>query len=295
MKAAAVVVRWRGGDEVDRCLKSLRDHGGPELERTILVDSGSGDGGAERLARSFPEVEVVSLAVNRSFAHAANRGAEAVEADAVLFLNPDAEVTPGAVSELVSTLDRRPDAAAAAPLLVGPDGRCQHRWQLRRLPTVARLAVGRPGAPAVGSPPNNEIPIDQPAAAAWLIRREAWQALGGFDERFAPAWWEDVDLCARLAALVERGGVVWRSGFVVAPRARFFHIGGSSVAALTAHAFLTAYSQNLLRFARVHHPEHLAVIRHGLTWTLRLRAVIHPGRARAYLEAASRLSSPDVC
>ncbi len=71
----AVVVRWRGGDEVRRCLLSLMELGGERLNRVVLVDSGSGDGGAEGLAAKFPDVEVIALTENHGFAHAADRGA----------------------------------------------------------------------------------------------------------------------------------------------------------------------------------------------------------------------------
>ncbi len=101
MTVAAVVVRWRGGDEVDRCLRSLLAQSGPDLGR--IVDSGSGDGGAQRLAASYPEVEVIALAENRSFAHAANTGAAAITEDLIFLLNPDTEVEMGAVTTLVET------------------------------------------------------------------------------------------------------------------------------------------------------------------------------------------------
>ena len=67
----AVVVRWRGGDEVHRCMRSLLDDGGPDLKHVVVVDSGSGDGGAERLATEFAEIEVIPLGENHGFAHAA--------------------------------------------------------------------------------------------------------------------------------------------------------------------------------------------------------------------------------
>lgn len=286
-RTSAVVVRWRGGDEVDRCLRALLAHGGPGLERVLLVDSGSADGGAERLATAFPEVEVVALGENRSFAFAANQGAARAGSPGLLLLNPDTEVTAGAVDALAAELARRPEAAGVAPLLVGADDAPQHRWQLRRLPGPLRLAAGRGGAPMFpGRAPAEPAPVEQPAAAAWLIRREVWDALGGLDESFAPAWWEDVDFCARLRRLGRNTGTP-ATGFWVVPGARVAHAGGSSLSHLADAEFLRAYHRNLLRYAARHHAGSLGPVRAGLRLSLALRAAFRPSRRSAYLAAMS--------
>lgn len=282
MNLAAVVVRWRGGDEVDRCLQSLLAQRSPDFDRIILVDSGSGDGGAGRLAASFPEVEVMALAENRSFAHAANTGAAAITEELIFLLNPDTEVEEGAVAELIGALEKRPGSAGVVPLLINADGSTQHRWQLRGLPTVSRLATGRSGAPAFSSTPAAPTVVKQPAAAAWLIRRKAWRALGGFDEVFAPAWWEDVDFCARMDERLGMADFPGHEGFVVVPSARVRHQGGSSLEELDRTAFLTAFCRNLLRYAAIHHPKRQSLIRTGLRWSLIGRALARPRDIRSY-------------
>jgi GT2 family glycosyltransferase len=286
-----VIVRWRGGNEVSRCLRSLLDFGGPHLERVVLVDSGSGDGGAKRLAAEFPEVRVVALTENHGFAHAADRGATEGAAPLLLVLNPDTEVTPGALDALASLLDERPRVAGAVPLIEDMDGASQHRWQLRNLPTVSRLARGLPGGPAFSARPTTPVEVAQPAAAAWLVRRSVWEALGGLDPTFAPAWWEDVDFCARLRAGLITADFPCDKGFVVQTAAHLRHAGGSSVAALGDAAFLTAYYRNLLRYTARHHPGHLGLVRRGLRISLAARALLRPSRRKAYkaaLEAITR-------
>jgi GT2 family glycosyltransferase len=282
---AVVVVRWRGGDEVDRCLGSLLADGGPRLHEVVLVDSGSGDGGAARLAAAFSEVRVIALPENRSFAWAAGQGVAATSSQYLLLLNPDTEITPGSLDTLAGFLDQHPEVAGAVPRLTGLDGTSQQRWQLRRLPSVLRLATGLPGAPAfpggIGTEP---VEVEQPAAAAWLLRRSLWQALDGLDPDYAPAWWEDVDLCARLAHGLREHRLPAGSGFWVVPAAVIRHHGGSSLAALGDHAFLLAFHRNLLRYAGRHHPHRLRLIRGGLRLSLLLRAMLRPGRRQAYLE-----------
>lgn len=285
----AVVVRWRGGDEVRACLASLIAHGGPRLAGVVLVDSGSGDGGAERLAGEFPTVRVVALEENLGFAHAANRGTAEGGEDLLFLLNPDTELLPGSLDELAGGLDRRPEIAATAPLLEGADGSSQHRWQLRRLPTTFRLATGRSGAPAFAAPPTADAPVPQPAAAAWLVRRSVWQALDGFDESFAPAWWEDVDFCARLEAGRQSGSFPASEGFVIRPSAQILHHGGSSVASLGDKAFLTAYYSNLARYITRHHQQYATTILNGLRLTLKVRALAQPTRRNAYRAALASI------
>jgi len=279
---SAVVVRWRGGAEVHRCLSSLLAHGGSRLGEIVLVDSGSDDGGADRLSAAFPEVRVLALPENHGFAWAARSGVAATGGEEILLLNPDAEMGRGQLEILGRALRDRPEAAGVVPLLVGGDGRPQHRWQLRRLPGPGRLAAGLPGAPAFpDAPPDSPAPVEQPAAACWLLRRSTWDRLGGLDPIFAPAWWEDVDFCARLAA---EGG-----GFTVIPEVRAVHQGGSSVHALGMAPFLLIYHRNLMLYARRHHPGAAPWIAICLRLGLLARALTRPSRRSAYLAAARGL------
>jgi len=285
----AVIVRYRGGEEVVRCLASLREQGGLRLQRTVLVDSGSGDGGAERLAEAFPEVTVVALEKNRSFAHAANEGAACLDAPYLLLLNPDAELTAGCLDRLTDVLDGQPGTAGSVPLLVKPDGRLQDRWQLRRLPGPVRLALGLSGRPAFRKPPVVITPVAQPAASCWLLRRSVWDHLGGLDEEFAPAWWEDVDLCKRLQLGLQRGELPVQQGFVCVPQASVFHVGGSSVAAIGDEAFQTAYFTNLTRYVRRHHAAAANLVSATLRLSLVARAVVRPRQCATYLRLARKL------
>jgi GT2 family glycosyltransferase len=290
----AVVVRWRGGDEVRRCVRSLLDDGGPDLRHVVLVDSGSGDGGAQRLAAEFAKIEVIPLEENHGFAHAADRGASEGQEPHLLLLNPDTVVTPGSLGRLVALLADRPGVAGAVPLLENMDGEPQHQWQLRHLPTVSRLALGLPGRRFSASVPSSPIEVPQPAAAAWLVRRVAWEDLGGLDPTFAPAWWEDVDFCSRLGSRLADPDFPFEEGFFLQPSARLRHVGGTSVSALGEAAFYTAYYRNLLRYAARHHPRRLARIRRGLALSLAGRMLFRPSKREAYGAAlhAIRMARP---
>ena len=283
----AVIVRWRGGDEIRRCLNSLYEHGGAHLAHIVVVDSGSGDGGADRLRSEYADIEVVALTENRGFAFAADCGAAEGAEPLLLLLNPDVEVEAGALQCLIATFDTNPKAAGIVPLLHGRQGESQHRWQLRRLPRTLDLAFGRSGASEFSAPPRGMAAVQQPAAAAWLVRRPVWLALGGLDPTFEPAWWEDVDFCARLRDRLVDPEFPADHGFVVEPAARMTHLGGSSVSALGQTAFLSAYYTNLLRYTARHHPGRLALIRRCLLLGFGVRMVLRPAQRNA-LQAAQR-------
>lgn len=235
---SGVVVHWNDAAALRRLVAAW-----PELPRyELVVVDNSGSAGA------LPaRVRCVRPGRNLGFGGGANRGAAEARGTELLFLNPDARPEPGAVDALAASFAAFPDAAGVVPALFGPDGASQHRWQLRPLPSIAGLLGECLGIPVAGpvDPPPRGTPIGQPAAAALALRRRDLEEVGGFDEGFHPAWFEDVDLARRLAA---RGRPLRYE-----PGARFVHERGASVPVLGYAAFLWIYHRNMQRYARLHH------------------------------------------
>ena len=145
------------------------------------------------------------------------------------------------LAALLAALDADPAVAAAAPRLTG-DG--QALFQLRRLPRagsilreallVDRLLPGNAGLRSdryLDRPRDEAFDVEQPAAAALLVRRADFDAVGGFDPAFFPAWFEDVDLCAKL---LERGRRIRYVPAAVATHVGRRHDGRASLAGLPA-------------------------------------------------------------
>jgi len=141
--------------------------------------------------------------------------------------------------------------------LAPPDHEDQFTFQLRRLPSlpsdarelllVDSLAPnnrGRRRRRYADCDRNSPFEVEQAAAAALAIRKSAFRVLHGFDTRFVPAWFEDVDLCARLSGAGKL--FYW-------PEARFRHRGGVSSASLGYARFLPIYYRNALRYRRLHY------------------------------------------
>ena len=252
----------------------------------IVVDNGS-DGDLAELTADRSNVRVLDPGQNLGFGAAVNRGATEAGGDLILILNTDARPRPGSLEALVRGMERHPDAAGLAPRLLGPGDAAQASWQLRRLPTLRTLA----GyccfvEPAPLPEPAAGAPVEQPAACALLLRRSAFESAGSMDERFWPAWFEDVDLARRLADRGERV-LYW-------PEAVFRHGLGASVPRLGYGAFLAAYYRNLDRYARKHHGRGAALLlRAVLVAVAFLRIVLlplrRPRRARGRGEAAAGL------
>jgi N-acetylglucosaminyl-diphospho-decaprenol L-rhamnosyltransferase len=229
---APVIVTFNSRDMTSECVAELDD---PTVGRVVVVDNGSTDGTAERLREQFGDrIQLVPLDPPAGFAAACNAGARVTDAPYVLFLNSDILTTPDAIGRLVKELEADPGAVAAGGRLVDPGSlMTQKRYKPRRFPGLAVLATtllgiedAWPGNPITRHHVGADIDesgtqaVEQPAAAALMVRREAFEAVGGFDERFW-FWYEDVDLLKRLH---ERGRILW------VPAAAFRHIGGASFA-----------------------------------------------------------------
>ncbi|MBV8201575.1 MAG: glycosyltransferase, partial [Acidobacteria bacterium] len=174
-----------------------------------------------------PPIRLLRPGRNLGFAGGVNAGVAANRAPLLLLLNPDAVPAPGALERLLEGFAAHPEAAGLAPGLTGAGGEPQFAWQLRRLPSAwscLRQTLPWPqtlGAAGPAAEPRPGAPVEQPAAAALALRRDALLAAGGLDERFHPAWFEDVDLARRLRQ-AGRPLLYW-------PAARFRHALGSTV------------------------------------------------------------------
>ena len=218
----------------------------------IVVDNASSDRTAERVL----PVPLIANSTNRGFAGAVNQGVSQIPpTDLVLLVNPDAELlTP--IGPLIEACVLN---GLAAGKLVGENGKAQKGFTIRRFPTSASLIFELLGINRLwpGNPVNRRYryfdrdleqtgPVEQPAGAFLMFRRDVWEKLGGFDERFFPIWFEDVDFCRRAA--------IHGFGIEYVPSVCARHAGGHSVNLLSSKARATHWCVSLLRYAAKHCP-----------------------------------------
>jgi N-acetylglucosaminyl-diphospho-decaprenol L-rhamnosyltransferase len=285
-----LIVNWNDRDHLAACLASLAD----VPCDIVVVDNGSADGSAAMVSRQFPRVTLIALPDNAGFARGVNLAAMQARGQYLLVLNSDTEAVGRAVLDLADFLAVHQEAAVAAGQLVGADGEPQRGWNVRRLPSLPSFAVDLlllhklwPGNPVsrrhqaldVGYVEPAEV--EQPAGACMMVRRDVFERLQGFDERFWPAWFEDVDFCRRVRAI---GGRLY---FV--PAAVFRHHGGVSREHLSLSGFSRIWYRNLQRYVVKHHGRWgLLVIKPLVVVGMLLRAALRltagdPAGARAYL------------
>lgn len=193
-RVSVLLVTYGKAELTLRCLRELRAHGGVPLE-VVLVDNASPDA-TPRLLDRLEGVRVLRNTTNEHFLAGTNRAARDARAPSLFLLNSDAFVTEGALPALVAALEREPAAGAVGAKLVWPDGRLQEAGSLLFSDGSAH-GYGRgedPGRAEFGF----RREVDGASAAALLVRRASWERLGGFDARFAPAYYEDADLCLAL-------------------------------------------------------------------------------------------------
>jgi GT2 family glycosyltransferase len=260
VKSAVVIVNWNSGGRLASCLQSLP----ASPEPVVVIDNASADDSL-RIARDLlPTATFIENDSNRGLAAAVNQGFAATSAAYVLLLNPDIRVVPGSIEILERLMDEHLRAGAVG-------GYVNEKYLPRPLATpwsVVRENLGVPVAPS------NAPEVGQAAAAALLVRREAYAAAHGFDERFFPAWYEDVDFCRSLRA---QG---WDVRF--AREAEFVHEGGYSARALGSSDFAAAYYRNQLRYINKHFgPAAELVVRFSIVAGMAVRLLVQPSRAAA--------------
>ena len=173
------------------CLRSVAQHGARVPFEVLVVDDASPDDSAVTLAR-IDGLRLLRNASNLGFVGSCNAGAAAARGEFLLFLNNDTQVSAGWLDALLRCFAERSDCGIAGSRLVYPDGRLQEAggavfadgscWNYGRFEPR--------GAPAF----RYRRAVDYVSGAALLIRSEVFRRIGGFDIRYAPAYYEDVDL-----------------------------------------------------------------------------------------------------
>ncbi|HBY98450.1 MAG TPA: hypothetical protein DEP84_31665 [Chloroflexi bacterium] len=238
------------------CLESLFLLNNDLALDVIVVDNATGDGSADEIAACFPQVRLIRQAEPRGFAANHNALAALARAPAYLALNDDTvwlpcdpawatkirsrlvhgeppwrsdeqttlaaltRSTPGPIARLLYRLHTDESVGAVAPLLVWPDG-CPQDVSARPFPTLwsdLRRYLA-PDPRRVRGSPLPAGPVAILSGCALLVRRTAWEQLGGLDERFL-MFGEDVDFCRRLAL------AGWRRWFE--PQVTIVHYGSQS-------------------------------------------------------------------
>jgi len=305
-----IIVSWNVRDLLRRCLQSIasraqpRPHEGAwELEQrsveVIVVDNASTDGSSEMVRAEFPGVRLVANDTNRGFTAANNQGLGRSQGQYLLLLNPDTEIQADALEVMLDTMDAHPEVGGLGPRILYPDGSPQP--SRRRFPTLATALVESTVVQEwwtdnrilrhyymADSPEEGLQPADWVIGACLLVRREAYQQVGGLDEGFF-MYSEELDWCRRL----KNAG--WE--ILYQPAATIVHHEGKSSQQVVPARHIY-FQTSKVRYFRKHHGTFRAealrwfllatyvyqVAREGLKWLVGHKRPLRAERIRAYLQ-----------
>ena len=296
-----VIVNWNVRDLLRCCLQSIEAEasqafGGFALE-IVVVDNASTDGSVEMVRAEFPNVRLIANDKNRGFTVANNQGLALGQGRYLLLLNPDTEVTGGALATMVLSMDGHPEIGALGPQLRYPDGSLQS--SRRRFPTFATALVESTVVQEwwgdnrvlrryyMADTPDDAIQsVDWLVGACLLVRRQAYEQVGGLDEDFF-MYSEEMDWCRRIK---DAGWLV-----VYLPTATVVHHEGRSSEQVIPARHIH-FQSSKVRYFRKHHGSFQAEVlrwfllstyvyqlgREGLKWLVGHKRPLRAERVRAY-------------
>jgi GT2 family glycosyltransferase len=247
-----VIVAYRCRELLRRCLDALLANP-PQRQMTVtVVDNDSRDGTVEMVRAEYRQVRLFASDTNLGFSAANNRAIRASGGDYVLALNPDTEVTPGALERLCALLDERQEVGIVGPALEQADGTPDHAAK-RSFPTPLSAlghftGIGRRRESgtlaAYRAPEVADGPVDAVNGAFMLMRRRALERVGLFDEGYW-MYMEDLDLSYRFAAA---GWVTWYE-----PAVTVHHLKAGTSGEHRSPRLNYAFHYGMLRFYRSHY------------------------------------------
>lgn len=234
-RVTVIVLGWRDAPHLLTCLRTLRAAVRDVSYELVVVLNEPTDALQAVLAKVVHGAHVVTSRSNLGFGGAINVAAEAARGEFVVLLNDDTEVQPGWLEALVETADRIPECGAVGSRYVFPDGTLQEAGSVL-------WADGSTQGVGCDLPADSKQwlwarQVDYCSGGSLLVRRTTWEAVGGFDDRFYPAYYEDVDLCLRIKQL---GQQVWYQ-----PASVLSHVRSASTTSLLK-SFLSERNRRLL-------------------------------------------------
>jgi GT2 family glycosyltransferase len=234
--ASIIIVSYNSAAQIGACLRALQQQRCDCEYEIVVVDNASQDE-SRAVVAEFPAARLIAADHNWGFAGGVNRGVAAAHGRLIALLNPDAEPAPDWLQQLVAALDDQQIGVVGSKVL-GPDGRIQSLGSELQLP--AMLSAHRKAGERDSGQDQQIVDVWAVHGAAMAFARPLWEALGGFDAGFFPAYWEESDFCQRARQAGKR--------VVVAPQATVRHHEASATGKYSPE-FYFYYHRNRLRYA----------------------------------------------
>ena len=278
-----VTVTYSPGPHLERFLSSLTVATDRPVN-VMIADNGSADGAPEAAERRYSNARLLHTGANLGYGRAVNRAvAELASTEFLIIANPDVVWAPGSIDALLDVARRWPNAAAVGPLIRDPDGSIYP--SARHLPSVVRGGMHAVVGPFWKTNPwtaayrqDREEPSERTvgwlSGSCLLVRRKAFDQVGGFDERYF-MYMEDVDLGDRF------GRAGWVN--VYAPSAEILHDKGHATGRDPARNLAAHHTSTYTFLADRHSGWWQAPLRWAIKSALAVRAGLVVGHSRRKL------------
>jgi GT2 family glycosyltransferase len=254
MRLSIVTVNWNTNDLLEALLKSISRYPPRCDYEVVVVDNASEGFDASSFRARFPEARLIANRHNAGYAAGNNQGVEIASGDLVLLLNPDTEVTDGALDALVRFMVEHPDAAAAGAKLVRPDGTVERSvrsfpypgpiaWEFLGLSKLFPKSSTLGRYRMAGFSYAQAAEVDQPMGSCLILRRSAIEKVGAFDTQF-PTFFNEVDWLYRARQA--------RYKAYFTPDAVVIHHGGASTRQAGRRKMVRESHESLIRFYKKH-------------------------------------------
>jgi len=232
-KVSVIIVNYNGKKFLEKCLESLCKVNYENFE-IIVVDNNSTDGSIELVTKNYPSIILLKLNSNKGFAEPNNIGAKIANGKYLLFLNNDTIVTPSFISEMVQVIENDKKIAICQSLLLKPDESVDSSGDF----------IDHLGVVYNSTKKTDEIrEISSARGASMLIRKDVFDILEGFDEKFYVSF-EDVDL----------GWRTWMIGYkvILTPKSVVYHVGSQTIKSkkpeIAFHGFKNQLAMKITNF-----------------------------------------------
>lgn len=198
---SVIVVSYSSENFIEKCISSVLENL-PKSGEVIVLDNNSTDKTVDILEKFENKIKLIKSKENLGFSKGNNRASKEATGDYLFFLNPDTEIETS-LDPLVAFYENTTDAGIVAPKLIMPSGEIQE--SVKKLPTIIgafkEYILRAKKAYSQYVPDTDEpVSVEMVYGAAWLIKKELFRELGGFNEKFF-MYYEDADFCKRLGRL----------------------------------------------------------------------------------------------
>jgi len=255
MNLSIIIVNYKVKDLLDNCLRSIFNNSENINLDVIVVDNNSQDGSTGMIKTKYPQVNLIAHPKNSGFAKANNIGFKQAKYDYILLLNPDMQILPHTLENMINWMDKNPQAQVASCHLVD-----QHRRNLshiRQFPTFWNQLVIILKIPHILPFVLNKYlqkdfnysrasKVDSVRGAFFMTTKKTYQKLKGLDEKYF-LWFEEVDFCKKV---YQNRGEVWYT-----PIAECIDYVGQSFAQVPRGITQKYFQNSMLKYFWKWHPK----------------------------------------